>query len=93
MLCVVLVEKLRIGKTRPQHLLIPNGHGLQVHRIAIAHRDEGGQQPAIWGVDRKVTLMLFHHCHEHFGWQGEKAFLKATGEHRWVFDEIGHLVE
>ncbi len=61
--------------------------------VTVADGDKVGQELAICGINREVTLVFTHDRHQHFGGQGQIFLFEAADEGGGFLDQIGHFVE
>ena len=83
-------EEVRVREARAQHVLVALLHQLQVLVIAVADRNEVGQQLPVL-LDREVALVLLHHRDQHLARQTQVLGLEIAEHRGRLFDQVGGL--
>ena len=86
-------EELRVLEAGPHHPLVSGPDRVRPAALDVAHRDEGGPQPAVLVLDREVALVALEGSRDHPARQVEEALLEPAGDRYRPLDEGGHLVE
>ena len=90
---ILIEEELRIGKTCPQHALVAVCHDIKMCLPTVAHRNKGGQETAVRGLDGEIALMVAHWRNHRLGGERQILFLERAAECSRILHEIEYLLE
>ena len=93
MLLVGLPEKSRVVEARPQHTFMPVANDPLRISIGIQHRQEVRLQFVISIFNRKIFLVIAHHCDQNFLRKAKEIRIEATEYSERKFRKIDHRIK
>ena len=73
-------------------MLVAVAHDVEMFLVAVAHRDEIGQQP-VGLVDREVTQVFAHDRDQNHRRQGQESLFERSEQGRRPLHQVGHFVQ
>src|SRR5271157_6177568 len=61
--------------------------------VAVAYGDKIGQQVSVICLDREISLVFFHHRHQHFRRQSQVTFFELAAQGGWRFYQLSDLIQ